>query len=124
MLEVITFVPKPLLEIEAVEFLGGEEQASHIMDWMKVMGGSAEWHAADPGSHIRCGLKEHIRIILGPASMFVYVGDYIVRDEEGMFKSLSRRAADSKYDRVVKPVELHLVDLGEIDHGITKALAA
>lgn len=101
MLDVITFVPKPLLQIEAVEFTGGEQQASHIMSWMKALGGASEWREADPGNHIRCGLKEHIRIILGSAYMFVYVGDYIIRDEEGVFKALSRRSADIKYDRVI-----------------------
>lgn len=94
------FVPKAELEVEAVKFNGGEEEANHIIAWIKAMGGAAEWHAAEPSSHIRCGLKEHLRILLGSAYMFVYVGDYVMRDEEGKFRSLTQSLATHKYNRV------------------------
>ena len=105
MLEFVSFVPKPVLEIEAVEFTGGSEQGNELIEWIKGLGGSAEWHDADPGSHIRCGLKEHIKLLIGASAyMFVYVGDYVMFDEAGVFKPLSKGLADSRYDRVNRPV--------------------
>lgn len=32
--------------------------------------------------------------------MFVYVGDYVMRDEEGKFRSLTQSLATHKYNRV------------------------
>jgi hypothetical protein len=106
MLDVVKFTPKPLREIEAVEFTGGAEQAGAMIQWLTLLGGSAEWHDEDPGSHTRSGLREHIRIHIGSAYMFVYIGDYIMRDEEGQFKQLAKHVADLKYDRVVQPAPL------------------
>lgn len=101
MLEFVTLAPKPVLEIQAVEFTGGDIQGNEITDWIKELGGSAEWHDADPGSHIRCGLKEHIRINLGTSAyMFVYIGDYVVLNELGTFAPLTQRNAVAKYDKV------------------------
>lgn len=107
MLDFVTLAPKPVLEIQAVEFSGGETQGNEIVDWIEEFGGSAEWHEDDPGSHLRCGLKEHIRINIGASAYtYVYIGDFVIHNEEGLFKPLHKRTADAKYDRVNRLVSV------------------
>jgi hypothetical protein len=103
MLEVITFIPKPDIEIAAVEFTGGPWQGQEVVEWINVRGGTAVWVDVDHGDWKRCGMREHIKIILGSAYMFVYVGDYVMQEPEGVIKPLSQRLIAAKYDRAFVP---------------------
>jgi hypothetical protein len=111
MIEEVTFVPKPELDFTAVEFTGGSDQGQEVVDWVQERGGKAVWFAEDPGSHIRCGLREHIKIILGDAYMFVYVGDFVMRESEGIFKPLTQRLIAAKYDRAFVPAVISILPI-------------
>jgi hypothetical protein len=111
MIEEVTFVPKPELDFTAVEFTGGSDQGQEVVNWVKERGGNAVWFAEDPGSHIRCGLREHVKIILGDAYMFVYVGDFVMRESEGIFKPLTQRLIAAKYDRAFVPAVISILPI-------------
>jgi hypothetical protein len=94
------FIPKPLFELEAVEFTGGIDQGRELMIWIIDNGGQAVWMDEEHGEWNRCGMREHLRVIKGSGSMFAYVGDYIIRDIDGEFKPLRRPAFLSRYTKV------------------------
>lgn len=106
MLEFVNFTPKPIVNIEAVLFTGGSAQGGELVDWINSHGGKAIWVDADPGSHVRCGLKEHIKIYIGSAYRHAYVGDYIIEDAVDGFTPINERQIASKYDRVNNPLVL------------------
>lgn len=109
MLSVEKFVLKPQFEIEAAEFTGGIDQGCELMVWIVEGGGQAIWNDEVPGEWNRCGMREHIRITEGSAYMFAYVGDHIVRDENGRFKPLRKGLIDAKYNKISEPVPLRLI---------------
>jgi hypothetical protein len=95
------FVPKSQFELEAVEFTGGIDNGRDVMVWVIGHGGTAEWREEDPGTWNRAGMREHIRIIKGSATMFAYVGDYIFKDGHHGFRPLRKAVVNSEYDKVV-----------------------
>jgi hypothetical protein len=95
------FVPKPQFEFEAVEFTGGIDNGRDLMVWIIEQGGLAEWRDEDPGEWNRCGMREHVRIYIGGMTMFAYVGDYVILDEVGDFKTFRRANFISRFSKVV-----------------------
>lgn len=104
MLEFVNFAPKPIVNIEAVLFTGGPDQGGELVEWINANGGKASWVPADPGSHVRCGLKEHIKLQFGSAYRHVYVGDYVMQNATEGFVPLNERQVLAKYNRVNMPV--------------------
>jgi hypothetical protein len=84
---------------EFAEFEGGKKNGFSIEQWILEGGGTALWEEAVEGTYTRAGMPEHIRIFRGAGSMFAYVGDYIIKDENGLFKPFRQRNFKAQYEK-------------------------
>jgi uncharacterized protein YegP (UPF0339 family) len=104
MIKVQSYTKKPVT-IEAVQFTGGAEQATEIIDWVLANGGTARYHE---------GPIEGIAVdtIDGGVS-FVYVGSWMLRGTQGEFYPCVNEAFEASFEKDTRYVELYEDEAGE-----------
>lgn len=97
-LTVAKYILKPVV-FEAIEFTGGKDNGFAIEEWVLESGGTAVWVDVDPGQWNRAGMPEHVRIIKGAGSRYVYLGDYVIKCEDGDFKAVKPKHFEALYEQ-------------------------
>lgn len=103
MSEVAKFQSKVVV-IEAVQFTGGAENATPIIDWVLENDGTASWsegHEAwtsEDGMQGYGAMPEHMTITTTEGIMSAQVGWWIIRGLEGEFYPCSPTVFDAKYE--------------------------
>jgi hypothetical protein len=92
---------KPV-EVEAIQFHGGAEQATPIIDWILARGGTARWHE-DSVAEDTAFLPEHIAIDTLEGTMRAERADWIIRGVKGEFYPCKPEIFESTYE----PVHAH-----------------
>lgn len=112
MAEVVKLRSK-IVKIEAMQFTGGAENATPIINWVLENGGTARYHeyrTHDTSVNEETGVEhsykrntpspEHISIDTLEGTMRASVGDWIFRGLEGEFYPCKDSVKVAKYDEV------------------------
>lgn len=105
-MEVKRYRKKPV-EVEAVQWAGGSEAATPIIDWILTNGGTARWHeereaVRDPhtGEAVLDAEPEHLEIDTLEGTMWALPGDWIIRGVAGEFYPCKPSIFDTTYEPV------------------------
>lgn len=96
------------LEIDAIRFTGGEENAKEIIDWagdnnVEYVETQEPW-VADDGRSGTNGWPEHLRIHTLEGTMNAEVGDYVIKGIKGEFYPCKPDIFHNSYEEVEIPV--------------------
>lgn len=89
--------------VTAVQFVGGEENANLIVDWIRSQDRGARYEAAREawvsasGKEGMPAVPERIILQTPQALKDVEVGNWIFQDEKGDFRTATHEAFNSKY---------------------------
>jgi hypothetical protein len=89
-MSVQTYRKKPV-EIEAMQYLGGAENATEIIDWVLASGGTARYHDE---------LPEHIAIDTLEGTMRAGTGWWVIRGLKGEFYPCEPEIFEATYELV------------------------
>lgn len=101
------FRKKPM-EVEAMQFTGGVECASPIIDWVLAGGGTARYHEHLPAEEFDDGKghpeePEHLMIETLEGAMRGDLEDWIIRGVKGEFYPCKPDIFEASYDEVPGP---------------------
>lgn len=108
----ITKLRSKVVDIEAMQFTGGRENASEIVAWVIANGGFAIWwpvrtHDTSEDAHGRevttkrtDPLPEHIEVDTLDSKGRVFVGDWMFRGLKGEFYPCKDDTKTEKYDEI------------------------
>lgn len=92
--------------VDARQFTGGVENGSNLVLWVNSENGSATWEDEHVkwrhGDHVGM-TPESIRVYTGPyrvESEVAFVGDWIMRRQDGSFEVVRQQTLDSEYVQV------------------------
>ena len=97
-----TFRKKPEI-VDARKFEGGAQNGTDLIFWVNSNEGNALWFGSqkfDPNERRK---HEHIRVHTQPYSRIfqvAYVGDWIMRKQDGSFVVIRQQELDEEYDQV------------------------
>jgi hypothetical protein len=95
-------------DVEARQWIGGAEFATPIINWILAEGGTARWHeeeqrAITPFRPDDVNIQifpEHLQIDTHEGIMEAAPGDWILRDDNGLFFVAKPGAFDAEYEPV------------------------
>lgn len=86
---------KPVV-IDAVQWLGGNEEAEPVVTWVRSQGGTARYHEPNYLD------DEHISIDTLEGKMRAYAGWWIIRDVKGEMYSCRHDVFNETYEEVAE----------------------
>lgn len=88
-----------VVDLEAIQFTGGAENATEIINWVLENGGTARYHESYQG-HILTDSPEYLAIDTLEGTMRAEVSAWVFRGLEGEFYPVKDSVKKNKYDEL------------------------
>lgn len=83
--------------VDAILWTG--DNTTDVIDWVLETGGTARWHEAEPDAQYPLTL-EHIAIDMPHGTGRVFVGEWLLRSEEGIYERCGAGIFAETYEAV------------------------